>query len=50
MAYLVSVPAYYIAHAIQFYRELRSLRKKMEAAEAFNAKEQAENKLAILEK
>jgi uncharacterized membrane protein len=50
LVYVGGVPLFYIGHAIVFYREMRSLKKKVKAAEEFTGKGAEENKLAIQEK
>jgi hypothetical protein len=38
LVYVGGVPLFYLGHSIVFYREMRSLRKKVTAAEAFSEK------------
>jgi hypothetical protein len=45
-----AIPMYYTGHAIIYYKELKSLRKKLHYAEVFSSKEQSENRMVIDEK
>jgi hypothetical protein len=50
LVYVGGVPLFYIGHSIVFYREMRSLRKKVIIVEEFSGVDAEENKLAVLEK
>jgi hypothetical protein len=50
VVYVGGVPLFYLGHSIVFYREMRSLRKKVNTVEIFSGKEEEANRLAVLEK
>jgi hypothetical protein len=47
LVYVGGVPLFYLGHSIVYYREMRSLRKKVDAAESFTGNEAEVNKLAV---